>query len=160
MTGDRCPDSCQRSDTFTRPQGAQKDPNSREKCSRLWQVNKQLLAVLQGPDRTHRITEERSNDQDLTCALPELPAFQAGVVQGQELQAAEGTGEADLRFDWERLGKMLTSARLEGTPGLSQGRPRPLRCEIQPGSDKQPVRITFQKETVASVSMTKRPPTF
>lgn len=30
-------------------------------------------------------------------------------------------GEADLRFDWERPGKMLTSARLEGTPGLSQG---------------------------------------
>lgn len=106
---------------FTRPQEAQKDPNSREKCSRLWQVNKQLLTILQGPERTHRITEEMSKDQDLTHALPELPAFQAGVVSGPELQAAEGTGEADLRFDWERPGKMLTSARLEGTPGLSQG---------------------------------------
>lgn len=62
-----------------------------------------------------------SKDQDLTRALLELPAFQAGVVSGPELQAAEGTGEADLRFDWERPGKMLTSARLEGTPELSQG---------------------------------------
>lgn len=62
-----------------------------------------------------------SNDQALTRALPELPACQAGAVYGQELQAAEGTGEADPRFDWERPGKMLTSARLEGTPRLSQG---------------------------------------
>lgn len=82
------------------------------------------------------------------------------MVQGQELQAAEDTGEADLRSDWERLGKMLTSARLEGTPGLSQGRTQPLKCEIQPGSDKQPSENYLPEGDCGICINDKKAPTF